>query len=206
MKATHFLLCCALFVVGCSKPAEPPLKNQEFQGQQQLTPRVENLRGTALLGIDQTDLPDSVRGGNVSFFVMLDSAKPDTGILVKAPMSEEELAKQESARLNVTGNVTNLDAPGLADKLKQKYGFNPKTSSDGKVQMIVHEGPLVLPAASESPTASESPAAPSDESEGTLKSDEGGGGGSAPTLRQNPKGVPATGATPAHLASPDSGD
>lgn len=127
------------------------MKNVEFQGQQQMTERVENLRGTALMGIDQTDLPASVKGENVSFFVMLDSAQPDTGILVKVPLSEDELKKLESAKLNVTGNVVTVDQPGLAEALKQKYAFHPKTSAEGKVQMIVHEGPLVLPSASASP-------------------------------------------------------
>lgn len=156
MQANRFLLSCALAVsllgAGCSqKPDAPPLKNVEFQGQQQLSERVENLRGTALMGIDQTDLPATIKGENVSFFVMLDSAQPDTGILVKVPLSEEELKKLESAKLNVTGNVMPVEEPGLAETLKKKYAFNPKTSPDGKVLMIVHEGPLVLPTASASP-------------------------------------------------------
>ncbi len=163
MKATHFLLSCALFsslcLVGCSKPAEPPLRDVEFQGQEKIPERVMNLRGTAFLDIDQTAVPESQKGPNVSFFVMLSPTQPEQGILVKAPLSVEELKKLDSAKLNVTGNVVEIDAPLLVDKLKP-LGLTPKTSANGKVQMIVHEGPLVLPAASESPA--EPSASPSD--------------------------------------------
>lgn len=158
MKATHFVLSCALFsslcLVGCSQqPASPPLNNVEFQGQEKIPERVENLRGTAFLDLDQASLPPSLKAPNTSFFVMLSPSDPQNCILVKAPISEEELKKLDSAKLNVTGNVTEIDAPGLAESLeKQVGGSKPKTSAAGKVQMIVHEGPLVLPEASASPS------------------------------------------------------
>ncbi|MCE7870213.1 hypothetical protein DYH09_07525 [bacterium CPR1] len=163
MKASRFALVCLILSLtlafSCSSSAAPPLANVEFQGQEQIPRRVENLRGTALLGLDEADLPAEIKSPDASFFVMLSPTQVDQGILVKAPLSSEKLKQLDSAKLNVSGDVTTVDDPAMVARFKQKYGFQLKTSPEGKVQMIVHEGPLELPPASPEPAASEEPPA-----------------------------------------------
>ncbi len=161
MKASRFALVCLILSLtlsfGCSSSAAPPLANVEFQGQEKIPERVENLRGTALLGLDEADLPANIKSPDVSFFVMLSPTQVDQGILVKAPLSSEKLKQLDSAKLNVSGNVTTVEDPAMVARFKEKYGFQLKTSPEGKVQMIVHEGPLELPPASPEPAASQEP-------------------------------------------------
>lgn len=141
-----------------STPQATPFKGQP------LPARVTDLQGTALVTM-APELEKSLgnkapeKGG---FFVLLNSADPQQGVLVLVPsINGEELGTKPSSKILVTGNVKSFPASALKKQILDQYHLS-LTGSGDQAQYIVAEGelfPTPTPSASASPQASQTPQA-----------------------------------------------
>ncbi|MEW6284207.1 MAG: hypothetical protein AB1758_36675 [Candidatus Eremiobacterota bacterium] len=153
MKSVRIAFFAALLCtlpLGCAvapRDAAPPLNNVQFQGTERMPARVDNLKGTALLGIEAEMSKVDPQG---SYFVLLSPTDPQKGVLVRTNLPPDKLKALESTRLNVSGPVRALEHPELVAHFQETYSLTLTSTPDGKPQVIELEGKLELPPATAS--------------------------------------------------------